>query len=179
MSIFAPMSNPISIKTFRNRAYRKKKSLLKVLKKLSAKRSPDLDRHMKSLAQNTWNEIDCLECANCCKTMTPTFTRTDLKRISAHFGMSTSEFYTKWLATDENKDIVNENTPCQFLGKDNKCSIYEIRPRDCRSFPHFHKRPFLDQYEVLEQNLHRCPATLVMVEKIEALALESGWIKKA
>ena len=164
------MSSPFPVQRYKQRAYRKKKSLKSLLDQLGRKRKLNLDAHMKSLASETWKEVACLDCANCCKTMTPTYTQGDIKRISAHFGISKDEFYTRWLAHDPNGDIINEKTPCQFLGKNNKCSIYEIRPRDCRSFPHFHKKPILDQSEVFINNLHRCPATLVMVEKIDELA---------
>ena len=59
--------------------------------------------------------------------MTPTFTKQDLKRISAHFNQTPEEFTKKWLVRDKNKDLVNKNQPCQFLNlKDNKCSIYAI-----------------------------------------------------
>ena len=68
--------------------------------------------------------------------MTPTFTKQDLKRISAHFNQTPEEFTKKWLVRDKNKDLVNKNQPCQFLNlKDNKCSIYAIRPVDCSGFP--------------------------------------------
>lgn len=49
------------------------KPLFRFLNRL--KRNPP--RNLQSIAikagSNVWNEIDCLSCANCCKTMTPTF----------------------------------------------------------------------------------------------------------
>jgi hypothetical protein len=42
-----------------------------------------------------------------------------------------------------------------------------IRPKDCSGFPHFVRTDFLDQVEVYSENLHRCPATLAFVEKLE------------
>ena len=117
-----------------------------------------------------WEEVSCTSCANCCKTMTPTYTRKDVNRISKHFNLTYQQFYDKWLKTDKNKDIVNKSTPCQFLGKNNMCTIYEIRPTDCAEFPHFVRRDFMYQVEekTYLNNITHCPATLVFVEKIKA-----------
>ena len=99
--------------------------------------------------------------------MTPTFTKTDLKRISAHFGQTPDEFRKQWLTKDRNKDLVNKNQPCQFLNlKDNKCSIYAIRPVDCAGFPHLSKKKWVEYAHVHKQNIDYCPATYRMVEKI-------------
>lgn len=123
-----------------------------------------------SLEKEVWQEVDCLTCANCCKTMTPTFNAADLKRISAHFGQSVEEFQKKWLRRERSgdRDWLNKTEPCQFLNlKDNKCSIYEIRPSDCAGFPHLPKK--LKEYvHVHKQNLEYCPATYRLVEKMMA-----------
>lgn len=114
-----------------------------------------------------WANTNCLECANCCKKMTPTFTPEDVKRISAHLKMSVKDFRNKWTYVEENGDTVNKTTPCQFLGVDNKCSIYEVRPLDCAEFPHHTKQP-LDLYnDTLNQNLDYCPATFEFVSRLK------------
>lgn len=126
-----------------------------------------IDKITPEVEKEVWKEIDCLSCANCCKKMTPTFTKTDLKRISAHFGQTPDEFRKQWLTKDRNKDLVNKNQPCQFLNlKDNKCSIYEIRPVDCAGFPHLSKKKWVEYAHVHKQNIDYCPATYRMVEKI-------------
>ncbi len=120
------------------------------------------------LEQQVWKETDCLACANCCKTMTPTFNNADIKRISAHFGQTPDEFKKKWLKKDRIGDYVNTRQPCQFLNlKDNKCSIYEIRPADCSGFPHLPKK-MKDYIHVHKQNIEYCPATYRLVEKMMA-----------
>jgi Fe-S-cluster containining protein len=87
--------------------------------------------------------------------------------------MTEQEFYDKWLMTDkDNGDKVNRIQPCQFLDlKSNKCSIYEIRPLDCATFPHFKRKPFAGYNHIHDQNIEYCPATFkfisLMQEKIE------------
>jgi uncharacterized protein len=110
-----------------------------------------------------------LSCANCCKTMTPTFTKADKVRIAAHLKMSEKELYDKYFEKDpDNGDTVNKTQPCQWLNlKDNKCSIYEVRPLDCSGFPHHTKKRFDNFNHVYEQNIDKCPATYAMVEKMK------------
>lgn len=150
------------------------KSLRSFLKKFDSHYIRGINTLVSEASDKTWAEVDCLDCANCCKVMTPTFTKADLKRISSHFGMSEKAFYDKWLSTDpDNGDRVNRIQPCQFLNlKDNKCSIYAIRPEDCAKFPHFKRKPFGDFNHIHTQNIEYCPATLRFVsllqDKIEA-----------
>lgn len=114
-----------------------------------------------------WKEMDCLACANCCKTMSPTFTQVDIKRIATHLNMGVEEFKKKWLYKDRNGDWINKSQPCQFLNlEDNKCSIYEVRPKDCSGFPHHTKRRMVDYMHVFKQNVEYCPATYKLVEKM-------------
>jgi hypothetical protein len=146
-----------------------KKSLTKFLKKFDDKSVSGINALVDNASEETWKEVDCLACANCCKVMTPTFTKADLKRISKHFRMSEKDFYTKWLETDkDNGDKVNRIQPCQFLNlENNKCSIYEIRPEDCAKFPHFKRKPFADFNHIHTQNIEYCPATLKFVSKLQ------------
>ncbi len=120
------------------------------------------------LEKEVWQETECLACANCCKTMTPTFTNKDVKRISAHLQMTPDAFTAKWLKRERGgeKDLVNKKQPCQFLNlQDNKCSIYEVRPADCSGFPHLSKK-MKDYVHVHKQNVEYCPATYKLVEKM-------------
>ena len=115
-----------------------------------------------------WKETDCLSCANCCKTMSPTYTKSDLVRISAHLGITPDEFKKRWLYKDRNGDWINKKQPCQFLNSaDNKSSIYEVRPKDCAGFPHHTKKRMIDYMHVFKQNIEYCPATYKMVEKMK------------
>ncbi|WP_207510313.1 YkgJ family cysteine cluster protein [Longitalea luteola] len=151
----------------------KKKMMLNrsAFKRFLTKLEKDPPRGLDTLAVQTdklvWAETDCLACANCCKTMTPTFTNTDIKRISAHLNMTEEAFRKKWLKKDRAGDWVNTRQPCQFLNlKDNKCSIYEVRPKDCSGFPHHTRRRMIDYMHVFKQNIEYCPATFRLVERM-------------
>lgn len=157
----------MDLKQFKARASKKKAKLTAFLQKLDEIVPEDMQALVAETDATVWRDIDCTTCANCCKTMTPTFTRMDVVRISAHLSMTPREFKDKWLLKEEDTgDWVNKLQPCQFLVND-KCSIYEVRPRDCAEFPHHNKKPFDAYNDTFVQNLHRCPATFTLVERLE------------
>jgi len=138
------------------------------LSKLEKKRPKGF--HAIEIAANAkaWERTDCLDCANCCKTMSPTYTPEDIRRISAHLGMTPKAFREKWLYKDKTGDWMNVKQPCQFLDlKTNMCDIYAVRPRDCAGFPHHVKKRMNQDYmHMFKQNLEYCPATYRMVEAV-------------
>lgn len=142
-------------------------SFRRFLTKLEKNPPRRLDQIAVETDAEVWKDMDCLSCANCCKTMSPTFTPTDIKRIAGHLEMGVEDFKKKWLYKDRNGDWINKKQPCQFLNlEDNKCSIYEVRPRDCSGFPHHTKRRMVDYMHVFKQNVEYCPATYKLVEKM-------------
>ncbi|MBT6808887.1 MAG: YkgJ family cysteine cluster protein, partial [Flavobacteriales bacterium] len=59
------------------------------------------------------------------------------------------------------------SVPCTFLGMDNYCSIYEVRPKACREFPHTDR---IKQHQLLgitEKNVEVCPAVFNIIEKLK------------
>ena len=159
----------LDIKKFKQRAYRKKKKLVKFLNSLKKRKVPNLIKTTLEIDKEVWKETNCLSCANCCRNMTPVYSPADIRRISKHFKMTSKEFFAKWLKKDDEGDVINKTKGCQFIGNDNKCSIYEIRPQDCAEFPHLYKKDFLVQLKenIYQSNLIECPATLVFAEKLE------------
>lgn len=158
---------PVSLRSFRIKVRNNKSAFKRFLSKIEKTPPRGLDNIAVQTDREVWAETDCLTCANCCKTMSPTFTTTDIKRISRHFNQTEDEFKKKWLYRDRNKDMINKLQPCQFLNlEDNKCSIYEVRPKDCAGFPHHTKRRMIDYMHVFKQNVEYCPATYRLVEKM-------------
>ncbi|HEY0041492.1 MAG TPA: YkgJ family cysteine cluster protein, partial [Flavisolibacter sp.] len=108
------------------------------------KRSKDRQKHLKNflakadknkvlkqlprLHEEAFEKIDCLQCAACCKNYSPRFKTPDVKRISKHLGMKESFLIETYLKVDEDGDFVVKASPCPFLGSDNACSIYDVRP---------------------------------------------------
>ncbi|MBN8857685.1 MAG: YkgJ family cysteine cluster protein [Sphingobacteriales bacterium] len=162
---------PVNLRSFKQRVRHQKKRFRSFLTRLENNPPANLDRLAEKVDTEVWKETDCLSCANCCKTMSPTFNTKDIRRISAHFNMSPKQFKEKWLFFDKkDKDWMNRKQPCQFLDlTTNMCSIYAIRPDDCAGFPHLTKKKMTDYMHVHKQNIAYCPATFKMVEKMKIL----------
>ncbi|MES2794911.1 MAG: YkgJ family cysteine cluster protein [Bacteroidota bacterium] len=139
------------------------------LKKLKAKSPKDLDDQFRGLHDEAFQKIDCLDCGNCCKTTSPIFIDTDVDRIAKHLKMSPSAFTQKYLRVDEDNFQVLKTAPCAFLGEDNYCHIYEVRPRACREYPHTNRKRMSQILDLTLENTMICPAVEQIVEKLKAI----------
>ncbi|WP_434036719.1 YkgJ family cysteine cluster protein [Formosa sp. 4Alg 33] len=136
-------------------------------KKLKKKPPKQLDYIMQELHDEEFKRTDCLTCANCCKTTGPLFTDKDVKRISKHFRMKPQRFIDQFLRIDEENDYVLQSVPCTFLGADNYCSIYDVRPKACREFPHTDRKKFQQISNLTLKNVAICPAAFNIVEEMK------------
>jgi len=150
-----------------DKANRLKKENKKFL--LSSSKKRDLDEKFHALHGETFEKIDCLKCANCCKTTSPIFRDVDIERIAKHLGVRPSQLTEKYLHIDEDNDWVLNSSPCVFLGEDNYCSIYEHRPKACREYPHTDRKNMSQIMELTYKNTLVCPAVASMVEQLKAI----------
>ena len=118
------------------------------------------------LHEEAFTRIDCLTCANCCKNYSPRFKTPDIKRIARHLGMKESDLIGTYLRLDEDGDYVVKTTPCPFLGQDNYCSIYEVRPSDCERFPYTDEDVLIKRPAITQKNSTFCPIVYFVLEKL-------------
>lgn len=135
--------------------------------KLKKRPPKQLDYLMQELHEEEFERTDCLKCANCCKTTGPLFTDKDVDRIAKHFRMKTQQFVDQFLRVDEDKDYVLKSVPCTFLDEENYCSIYEVRPKACREFPHTDRKKFQQISNLTLKNVAICPAAFNIVEEMK------------
>ena len=157
----------MDLEKHRNLVQQKAKENKKFFQKLKYVKSKVLDKKIHQLHEEVFACTNCLECANCCTTTGPLFTDKDISRISKHLKIKPSEFTEKYLKVDEEKDFVLQQVPCTFLEDDNRCSIYQVRPKACLEYPHTNRRK---QYQILKlthKNLAICPAVYKIVEKLK------------
>ncbi|MEL6811765.1 MAG: YkgJ family cysteine cluster protein [Bacteroidota bacterium] len=139
----------------------------KFFSKLKKKPPKHLDTLMQTLHEEEFERTDCLSCANCCKTTGPLFTNKDVQRIAKYFKMKEQKFIETYLKVDEENDYVLQSVPCTFLGSDNYCSIYEVRPKACREFPHTDRKKFQQISNLTLKNVAICPAAFNIVEAMK------------
>jgi Fe-S-cluster containining protein len=124
-------------------------------------------RRLPDLHEEAFGNVDCLSCANCCRNYSPRFKTPDIKRISKVLRMKEGAFIENYLRLDEDGDYVVKSTPCPFLGSDNRCSIYEDRPSDCRRFPYTDEDVLLKRPAITLKNATFCPAVHYVLERLK------------
>ena len=147
------------------------KAQLKVNKKkieqFARMRDKELDSLFHDLHEEVFEEIDCLKCANCCKTTSPIFRDVDIKRLSKRLKVSTGHFIEQYLHLDEEHDYVLNSSPCTFLMADNTCAVYEDRPLACREYPHTDRKKMKQILKLTLKNTEICPAVARIFERIK------------
>ena len=139
----------------------------KFFQKLKKKPPRNLDLLMQELHDEEFSKTDCLQCANCCKTTGPLFTDADILRISRYLRLKPQAFIEQYLRIDEEGDTILQSVPCAFLGSDNYCSIYAVRPKACREYPHTNRKKFLQISAITLKNMPICPAAYNIVESMK------------
>jgi uncharacterized protein len=126
-----------------------------------------LDELVHALHQEVFEEIDCLDCANCCRTLGPRITEADVNRISSALKIKPFELIAEHLHKDEDGDLVFNSMPCPFLDAENYCTIYNDRPRACRDYPHTDRRRIYQILPLTLKNSFICPAVYEIVERLK------------
>lgn len=158
---------PDFLNDFRRESKNKAKENKQFLERLRKMRPSTLDNVAEGLHNKAFDHIDCLACANCCKTTSPILIDKDIERISKRLRIKPSEMVEKHLKLDKENDYVFTQAPCPFLMGDNFCMIYEDRPRACREYPHTNRKRF---HQILKLSYHNtlvCPAVLEVVEGLK------------
>lgn len=146
-----------------NQAKTEKEKFQKWIGKAKKMKSRVLDENFHKLHDQTFQKIDCLTCANCCKTTSPIFRDVDIRRLSKRLRMSEAKFIDTYLKIDEDQDYVLQSSPCAFLGEDNYCNVYEDRPLACREYPHTNRKNMYQILELTRKNTEVCPAVSQIV----------------
>jgi uncharacterized protein len=158
----------MDLATFKQKSNERFADNKKFLERLRNKKIKNLDEKFHDLHEEIFEQIDCLTCANCCKTTSPIFKDKDIERIAKHLRMRPSELIERHLHLDSDQDYVLNSSPCVFLGSDNYCSIYEVRPRACQEYPHTDRKNMAGILKLTAQNTQVCPAVLEIVEKLKS-----------
>ncbi len=148
-------------------ADKSRKDNKRFLTKLGKKKPKDLDSVTSKLHDDVFKDYDCLDCANCCKSISPIVTEQDVKRISKSLKMKVRSFVDEYLFVDHDEDYVFKQTPCPFLQDDNKCFVYDDRPKACREYPHTDRKRFHQILDVTAKNCHICPPVFGIVEELK------------
>ena len=123
-------------------------------------------KQLPRLHADAFKKINCLDCGACCKNYSPRFKTPDLKRIARYLKMKEGDFIEKYLLLDDEGDYVVKSKPCPFLGEDNYCSIYEVRPSDCARFPYTDEDIIFKRQSLTLKNSTFCPIVDYVLDKL-------------
>ncbi|HSH51360.1 MAG TPA: YkgJ family cysteine cluster protein [Bacteroidales bacterium] len=137
--------------------------------RLKKKKPKKLDKVVHELHDKIFQEINCLDCANCCKSISPTLYDKDIERLSKQLKIKPSQFVIKYLYLDDEGDYVFKQTPCPFLLPNNYCLVYESRPKACREYPHTGRPRFYQILDLTLKNSQVCPAVFELIERLKKL----------
>lgn len=157
----------IALDKLASMAGKKENENKKFFSRLKARIPKDLDITVHRLHDEVFSELNCLDCANCCKSLGPRITEKDIERISKFLKLKRDPFISNYLRVDEDGDFVFQNMPCPFLMQDNFCSVYDVRPKACAEYPHTDRRKFHQLFNLTLKNSFTCPAVYEILEKLK------------
>jgi len=96
------------------------------------------DRILRRIAEGIQEQIDCRQCANCCRVATARVTERDVDRLARHFRVKPERIMADYVAGSDEEGFILKRRPegdCVFLDG-NDCSVYDARPDVCQRYPH-------------------------------------------
>jgi len=95
------------------------------------------DRRLQRIAEQIEDQIDCTQCANCCRVTEIAIQDRDIEKLTKFLGVSRAEFLRDYSMRAEDGELIlkRDEKGCVFLDG-NLCSVYEARPQNCAKFPH-------------------------------------------
>lgn len=157
----------MDVKTIIEKGQSNIKDTKALVKKLKKSKPKNLDQITHQLHEDVFDEIDCLDCGNCCKTTSPGMHDRDVERLAKHLKMKPVDLIAAHMEMDNDGDYVFRSAPCPFLGADNYCSVYEARPLACREYPHTNRKRFYQVLDLSVKNTEICPAVVKVFEELK------------
>jgi Fe-S-cluster containining protein len=160
----------VNLEPFKLQSKNKVRENSKFLTSLKKKDSRKVDDFFHQVHEEVFETMECLSCANCCKTTSPIFYQNDIERVAKALRMKPGDFIERYLRIDEDKDYVLKSSPCPFLDSENYCTVYEDRPKACREYPHTDRKKMVQIIDLTLKNTQVCPAVLEMVERLKKIS---------
>ncbi len=155
----------LDLDKIRNYAESREQENLRFCASLNESNPEKIDALVHQLNKEVSDQIDCTLCGNCCKQATPILSERDLTRLSVASKIDKDRL-EKELTVIENEERLFKSQPCVFL-KDNKCSVYALRPDDCRNYPHLNKDEFTNRLWNVLEHYPICPIVFNVFEKMK------------
>ena len=110
--------------------------------------------------------IDCRACANCCRVLEVSLDTEDLLMLADHLGLAAEQVDAEFAERGTLCERAFAHSPCAFL-RDNLCSVYPARPRDCREYPHLQKGQFRARMWQALSHAEDCPIVFNTLQRLK------------
>ena len=159
---------PVTDLTFIAEASEKNEAANEKLKSILLRlESEYVDELVFSLNNKISSQIDCTQCGNCCRSLMINVEKEDAERLAAHLDLAVESFENKFIEKSSEGTLSVMNTiPCSFL-HNNKCTVYEARPNECREFPGLHRPNFTGRMFATFMHYGRCPIIYNVIEELK------------
>ena len=118
------------------------------------------------LADGITAQIDCTQCANCCRKTATNLDEEDMERLATALDVSIAELQETHVVYDEDRGGRWQlPAPCPLL-EGNLCRVYDARPTSCREYPHLHN-DFRASSISRINNTFICPIVFNVVEEMK------------
>ena len=144
------------------------------------KRHVFVERRLRAIAEDVEDDMDCTECANCCRSATVRLKDRDLPKLAKALRLSEQKFLNQYAEMTEDEGWIlkrNADGSCPFLSG-NLCTVYEVRPSTCEDFPHLVRGPgslVARMWEMADRACY-CP---IVYNTLEAWKVETKFFEKS
>lgn len=134
--------------------------------------APLVDRLFHRIGAEVAAEIDCASCGSCCRQLSPVLLPKDIERLARRLRVPNPELRATHLRKEDD-GFVFARVPCPLLDG-TRCSCYRDRPKDCRSYPHLHKKDMTSRLLGVLESAAICPIVFSTLERLKAELVERG-----
>ena len=132
---------------------------------LKGKDSKEVDSVVHQLHTKIASQIDCSLCGNCCYCLKSKVSKEDITVLARLENISPEKYLTCY-CEEEMGSIYLKDIPCRYMdGK--KCSIYEHRPIQCKTFPYTSKEGFISRLWGMIGFYAICPIVFNLMEELK------------
>jgi Fe-S-cluster containining protein len=129
----------------------------------------ELDQLVFKIVDEASSMVECTSCGRCCKELRPRLSKKDQRRRAIRLGLSVEQLKEKYLRYEDSDDEQGwriKGTPCPFH-RENKCTVYEDRPQNCRDYPYLHKPNFSYRTMGMVERTFTCPIVFNVMEELK------------
>lgn len=128
--------------------------------------SATLDTLVEKVNAGIAPQIDCKQCANCCKNLRAAAFENELPILADSKQISIQTFKSAYLQPYQEAYYFKDK-PCPMLQSDGLCQVYDQRPICCQTFPNLIGEHFKYRFHLVIEKYAICPIVFNVVETLK------------